>query len=179
MKYNSKFVGLSQLKLKHKSQLDEFELWAAQDEWMNFHHSHYDWWMFPINKGSSYGLKWTVYEGEIFELKQDEAFIKDYIRGVELVSASWGWDVHKAMKIAAPKPAQSWHQWPIRLHKAALSTRLFGFDNLFNSLREYALSLIKQKESMIYRGRDLGRFFLSKQLLNYPLVNSFAKARTD
>ena len=87
------FVGIEKLKETHASQIDEFKQWASKNDWERFHYSHYDWWTFPINLSSAYGVKWTVYEGDIAELKTDPQFVANYITGVRLVSASWGWDL--------------------------------------------------------------------------------------
>ena len=161
MRYNTKpeFVGIKQIKAKQKSQLDQFEAWVSQNEWMQIHSSHYDWWMFPINKPSGHGFKWTVYEGEIFELKQDEVYLRNYIRGVELLTKSWGWDLFSAAIILNTHPDQRWQHWPVRLYKAALSVQLFGFDDYFNSLNKYALQLMRQGEAMTYGRYDLSWLF--------------------
>lgn len=78
MKYNTDpaFKGIDAVKQKQKEQLTQFEAWAAQGRWGDFHHNHYDWWMFPVDeKTRSYGLAWTVYEGDIARLKQDADYI--------------------------------------------------------------------------------------------------------
>ena len=161
MKFNtdSSFVGLEKLKQAQAEQLAEFEAWAARNLWENFHTSHFDWWMFPINRSSAYGLAWTVYEGEIDALKRDGRYLASYLRGVELVSASWGWDVARAAPIPDLKAGQSWHFWPVRLFKAALSVQLFGYAPLFDSLKTYALGLAQRGERMEYNGHDLGWLF--------------------
>lgn len=153
------FVGSEQIKQKQKWQLDQFEVWAATDEWRSIHASHYDWWMFPIDQPSAYGFAWTVYDGDIAELKKDEAYIKRYLRGVELQALSWGWDLARHAYIPHPHPDQSWQDWPIRLYKCARSLKLFGFETEFQSMRTYAQDLIRRGTSMMYRGRDLGEFF--------------------
>lgn len=161
MKYNTDpaFVGIDTIKKKQKEQLTQFEAWAVQGLWGKFHHNHYDWWMFPIDTKSSYGLAWTVYEGDIARLKQDSEYIENYLKGVRLLALSWGWDLAAQDYIANPKPEQSWQQWPIRLHKAAKSLKLFGFDTEFTSLKKYATDLMKRGEAMTYNGRDLSKLF--------------------
>jgi len=161
MKINtdSSFVGIEKLKQTHGKQIAEFENWALQDDWERFHDSHYDWWVFPINRQSSYGLMWVVYEGEVAELQSDRLFLEKYRRGVYLVSASWGWDVLNKSYISNPKAGQSWHQWPVRLYKAAQSVKLFGYEDLFESLKTYAGDLMKRGESMSYNGKDLSWIF--------------------
>ncbi len=161
MKFNTDptFVGLDILKQVHNSQISEFITWASTNNWGKFHSSHYDWWVFPINQPNGYGLKYVVYEGEVAELKKDDAFIDKYVLGVQLVSASWGWDLQTKTYIANPKTEQRWHNWPIRLYKAAQSVKLFGYDDLFDSLKIYAQDLMNQGKVLEYNGRDLSWLF--------------------
>lgn len=161
MKFNTDptFIGLEKLKQVHNAQILEFETWASENDWERFHNSHYDWWVFPVSRCSGFGMKYVVYEGEVQELKKDIVFIEKYIRGVQLVSASWGWDLIRKTYIANSKSGQSWHQWPVRLYKAAQSVQLFGYDELFDSLRLYANDLMKQGEVMEYNGKDLSWLF--------------------
>ena len=115
--------------------------------------------MFPIDEPSRFGYAWTVYEGDVAELVNDEAYILNYLRGVELLSLSWGWDLYYRSYVAGPQGDQSWQGWPIRLYKASKSLKLFGFDHLFESLRTYANDLMDNGESMEYNGRNLGLLF--------------------
>lgn len=153
------FVGIEELKRKQKWQLDKFEEWAATGNWEMIHGSHYDWWMFPISSPSKFGFGWSVFEEEINELKKDENYIRNYLRGVELLALSWGWDAKKAGYIPDPTPSQCWHNWPIRLYKVARSLAIFGFNDYYQSMRKYAQDLIKQKVKMTYGGSDLGVYF--------------------
>lgn len=153
------FVGIARLKAEQKRQLDDFERWAARNDWKQFHHSHYDWWMFPLSTPSGYGLKWTVYAGDIAELKEDGAYLRDYRRGVALLMASWGWDLAAQEFLPDPGPDHQWQDWPVRLYKAAVSLQAFGFDAQFASLKKYALLLIGRGVGMTWNGRDLAAFF--------------------
>jgi len=161
MKRNNdpRFVGLAELKRQQAEQLAMFEQWAAGGNWSAVHRAHYDWWMFPIDKPSSYGMAYVVYEGDIAELKQDPAYITRYLRGVELLMLAWGWDLAKQQPIPDPQPGQQWSRWPIRLHKAASSVLLFGFPDVFAALQAYAKTLIDAGESFAYNGRDLATLF--------------------
>jgi len=153
------FVGLKALKEKQASQLALFEVWAKSHDWMQFHSSHYDWWMFPFSKPSQFGFAYVVCESEIRELKQDPDFVSNYLRGVELLLLSWGWDLQKECVITEPDHNQSWHNWPIRLYKCAVSLQEFGYTAEFNSVRSYARLLLKQGVSFEYNGKDLSTIF--------------------
>jgi hypothetical protein len=161
MRHNTdrSFVGLSRLKERHAQQINEFEKWAAAGNWKKFHNSHYDWWTFPISRPSAYGLAWTVYEGDVAELNQDPEFVRRFLRGEELVAASWGWDLQKADHLPNPAKVQRWHRWPVRLYKAAQSAQLFGHEDVFASLKKYALALMDAGEKFEYRGHDLSWLF--------------------
>jgi hypothetical protein len=144
---------------RHTLQIADFEAWAADGNWEKFHTIHYDWWAFPINKSSGYGLAWTVYEGDIAALKLDANFTGRFQLGLELVAASWGWDLKRAAYIIDLQPGQSWHHWPVRLFKAALSAQLFGYHDLFGSLKHYAEELMNSGEIMEFNGYDLSWLF--------------------
>src|SRR5687767_12579928 len=153
------FVGLEKIKEKQKWQLDQFEAWAAMNQWSELHAAHYDWWMFPIDQPSSYGFAWTVYEGDVLELKRDDQYLQNYLQGVELLAISWGWDLATRTYIVDPHPDQRWQHWPVRLYKCARSVQLFGFATRFESLKQYANDLMRQGEKMTFKGHDLSQLF--------------------
>jgi hypothetical protein len=152
------FVGIQALKDKQRWQLGKFQQAAACDDWVAIHRDHYDWWMFPIDEKSMYGLAWTVYEGDIADLKDDSQYLDCYLLGVELLARSWGWDVRQARYLSDLQPGQCWQNWPIRLYKAAKSVKLFGFGGEFRSLKALGQDLMKQGVKMYYR-RDLSWLF--------------------
>ena len=157
------FVGLEKLKKRHADQIMLFESWAAAGNWMGFHSSHYDWWTFPYGCHSgAYGAAYAIYEHEAEQLKQDKEFIKHYLRGVELLMLSWGWDLYGKCEVKDPDPGQCWQDWPIRLYKCARSLKLFGFEEEFTSVRMYALPLIEAGLNFKYRERDCAQIFVQE-----------------
>ena len=94
------------------------------------------------------------------QLKQDNEFIECFLRGVELLMLSWGWDLYGKCEVKDPDPGQCWQDWPIRLYKCAKSLKLFGFEEEFNSVKEYALPLIKAGLNFQYGSRDCAAIFL-------------------
>jgi len=153
------FVGLEKIKEKQKWQLDLFKAWAAQEQWSEIHAAHYDWWMFPIDQPSSYGFAWTVYDGDVFELKKDAPYIQNYLEGVDLLAKSWGWDLSAQTYITDPHPDQRWQNWPVRLYKCARSLKLFEFVPQFESMKKYANDLMRNGENMTFKGHDLTQLF--------------------
>ena len=66
-----------------------------------------------IAPGEIDGDEFVLTRGRL-EKNETLVIVRRCIRGVELLAASWGWDVLKTSEIDEPKPRQSWHQWPIR-----------------------------------------------------------------
>ena len=153
------FAGIETIKTAQRDQLALFEAATERGRWKDIHDSHYDWWMFPVDSPSSHGLKWSVYAGDIAELKQDPAFMQNYRRGVKLLMEAWGWDLDKQDFLTDPAPDQKWQNWPVRLYKAAYSLWLFGHETEFASLRKYALALLERGEDFGHGRKDLGAFF--------------------
>lgn len=153
------FAGVEQVKQKQAWQLEQFEHWAATGNWNGFHVNHYDWWMFPYDEPSSKGFQWVVYEAEVHELNQDPEYVKNYLRGVELLLLSWGWLLHEQHFVERPGKNQTWANWPIRLYKCGRSVKQFGYENEFESIKKYAQFLIKKGISFVYNGQDLAYFF--------------------
>jgi hypothetical protein len=156
------FVGLEKLLAKQLEQLIEFERWASANDWQSFHAAHYDWWMFPIDHSSRLGFSYTVYEAEVIGLKTQEHFIKNYLRGVELLLLSWGWELKNSRFIENPEEEQTWHQRPIRIYKCLQSLIFFGFEKEAQSVKLYAKSLIARGEDFSFRGKELKQLFLEE-----------------
>src|SRR4028118_92430 len=117
MKRNTdpKFVGVPAIKEKQRQQLSASAQAATRRDWMAIHADHYGWWMVPIDDPSAYGFAWTVYEGDVADLKQGPEFVRNYLRGVELLAQSGGWDLRRATYLPEPRdPGQAWQHWPIR-----------------------------------------------------------------
>ena len=73
---------------------------------------------------------------------------------------SWGWDLKGRCYVEDPDPDQRWQDWPIRLYKCAKSLKLLGFEEEFESVREYALPLIRAGLNFMYGSRDCAAIFL-------------------
>ncbi len=156
---HSSFVGIDGLKSEHAAQIDKFQTWAKARQWQKFHHGHYDWWAFPIDKPSSHGEKYVVYEDDIAVLNQDSDFVAKHRLGLELVALSWGWDIFAAAQLKNWGDYQSWQKWPVRLYKMAYSAKLFGRTEDFESLKKYALLLMEGGEIFRYGSHDLSWVF--------------------
>ena len=154
------FVGIKRLKEKHKEQLNKFESWAEENNWLAFHEAHYDWWMFPIDQPSRLGFAYTVQQADVDKLMQDAEFMRNYLRGVELLLLSWGWDLKNKCLILSPVENQSWHNWPIRLSKCAQSLELFNCSEALDSVLTYGKYLLSIGTDFTFRNVDLSSRFL-------------------
>src|SRR5437868_930334 len=120
------FVGIPKLLNLHAETLQMFRFWAKDHAWDQFHHHHYDWWMFPIDERStSYDYAYSVYDAEVQELRT-RGFVEDLAEGLDLLAWSWGWDITEAQPLKTLETDQGWSNWPIRLYKATRSAQLFG-----------------------------------------------------
>lgn len=129
---------IQNLQERHARQLADFEQWAANDHWHLFshQHSHYDWWVFPIDRPSQgQGTKYQMSKADIAALKQDVAFMRNYRRAVQLVVESWGWDLAHSV----PCDHGAWTGYGVRLGKMGQSLQLFGEEELFEKLRTFYL----------------------------------------
>ncbi len=147
------FVGIEALKKTQAEHLRLLKSIADRGDWdyISSHRPHpptgfdggFDWWMFPIDRTSSYGQAYAVGSREIAALKKDTAFMKSYRDGVILVAKSWGWDLEHNKDITNAK--QRWVGYDVRLAKMLHSIRLFGqkdlFDRLLVFIREHKVQL--------------------------------------
>lgn len=131
---------------QHAQQLAIFEIWAQNNNWEKFAKAHYDWWMFPINRGSQgQGATYQVSSEEVAQLKADPVFMSKYRRGVELVVQSWGWDLTQKKLIAPSKPGQQWTGYGVRLGKIADSLILFGEKDLYRNVQLFYQNVCKPR----------------------------------
>lgn len=121
-------------------QLERFEKWANEGNWQKIHDAHYDWWMFPIPRGSvGHGDRFKLSNGDVYDLKNDPEFIQNLRRGATLVLQAWGWDLQKGMEIKPAKleKGQQWSHWPVRLGKIGDSLKLFRQEDLLNNCKSF------------------------------------------
>lgn len=141
----SDFVGIKALKQKQQSHLAKLTAFAKKNEWKHLqtHTAHpdsgFDWWMFPINRSSNgYGTQYQLSSSDINALKKDAQFMKNYRKGVILVTKSWGWDLEKDKNISDSK--KYWTNYQVRLGKMAHSLVLFDQKDLLKSLSHFIKS---------------------------------------
>lgn len=125
----------------HHAQIVKFRTWAKTRSWSSFHNGHFDWWAFPYDRSSSgRGDKYKLTPSEVLSLKQNPAFIKEYREGVQLLLASWGYDVNKGSngQLVDNGGKYAGGTRDIRIWKILKSLKLFGERDLFDRVNTYA-----------------------------------------
>ena len=140
------FGGVENLVNEQAQQTREFESWAAKNMWFEFHRKHFDWWTFPIDRGSAaYGAKYDISGEPLKQLKQNPEYLKSLSRAAELYMRSMAWDLKKSDWINNPDfdrgqdPTNNINKQ--RLFKIGRSLQIHGLDEDFASVRSMAQSL--------------------------------------
>lgn len=159
------FVGVVQLVQKHSEQVENFQRWAEEESWCTFHHSHYDWWSFPIDLKSSHGFAFSIFEEEIKDLQMNLLFMNNFKTGVRLLALSWGWDLYECREIEERNRGreQKWQNWGVRLFKAHKSSHLLGCTVEARSLATYAKLLLSRGKSLSFGPYDYTDYFKASE----------------
>ena len=142
------FVGLPQLLRQHFAQFAKFQEWTRNRDWQAFHRNHFDWWMFPIPRGSnSYQDEYNVAGEPLEELKNNMRYMATLAAAMRMYLRSIGWDLDGQKWIddadidAGQEPIRSLNR--ARLYKIAqsaeaheLSQELRSVSNMVNDLRK-------------------------------------------
>lgn len=134
------YARLSKLQ---RNQIDQFNVWADNENWSEFANSHYDWWTFPIDKPSVMydGIYTIKSEDELNNLKNDEEFILRIKEASKFVLQSWGWNIDENQLVV-----DRWKSYknPTRLYKIGRCLKLFELNNYFKSLKKFAETIEAQ-----------------------------------
>ncbi len=107
----------------------------------------YDWWLFPIDRSSSYGMTYAVDEADIAALKSHQAFMESYREGVIWVTRSWGWNVVTGHDETCPE--RMWSDYQVRLGKMLCSLKLFGEVALHQKVVAFANKHVVNKQDWV------------------------------
>jgi len=118
---------------------------AASGEWRKIHNDHYDWWAFPIDRGSaSFGETFNVAGDPLERLKKDPEFLSSLAKIMEVQAAALGWSLYEGKyfdRLDWDK-GQDWNMaYPTRLWKMTRSAQIFGLEREFESLLDLQESL--------------------------------------
>jgi hypothetical protein len=88
------FVGTQELLKKHFAQFAKFQEWTRNKDWNAFHRNHFDWWMFPIPKGSNtYRDEYNVAGEPLEQLKNNMRYMATLPAAMRMYLRSIGWDL--------------------------------------------------------------------------------------
>ena len=111
---------------------------ADLGQWRKIHNDHYDWWMFPIDRGSiSYGEKYNIAGKPLKRLKRNRRFLKNVAEAIKINALALAWDIETSQYIedinwdAGQDP---WLAYPTRIWKMTRSAQILGLKKEFESL---------------------------------------------
>ena len=140
------FIGTDRLISEQANQVRKFKTWADSRNWAEFHRQHFDWWTFPINRGSSgYGFQYDISGQPLEDLKKNPEYLQSLKTAAELYLKSMAWDLKKHDWVANPDfnagqdPVNNINQ--ARLFKIGRSLQIHRLDDEFQSTREMVHSL--------------------------------------
>ncbi len=120
-------------------QVKKFREYAESGSWNKFHSEHYDWWTFPIDRGSvAYGEKYNVAKTNRKRLRNNKEFTDSVAEAARLYASALGWDLDKEDWIEAPdfEKGQDWRKfYGTRVYKMARSLQVLGRCKEFESVR--------------------------------------------
>merc|ERR1712228_459976 len=136
--------------------LTKFIKWDKSKQYDRFHHSHYDWWMFPNDRDSwGQGRKYAVFAKDIDDLLKRDGYAESYKLGARLVLRSWGWDMDKMEFIQNGTEDQKWTGYNVRLLKMLYSTIILKQWDVYQSVYKFCIGILEKggafrSEPMMY-----------------------------
>ena len=138
--------GSRRLVREQRKQTDKFQSWAAARDWKKFHKEHFDWWTFPIDRGSgAYGYEFTPPPKDLEKLKNNASYMSSLRRAAYLYLRSMAWNLNTGDWIENPdfdrgqEPLVNINQ--ARLFKIGRSLQIHGLDSEFVSVKRMIQSL--------------------------------------
>lgn len=140
------FYGHKKMRDKQQEQLELFRKWKQESKWKDLHNAHYDWWAFPIDRGSAaYGDGYSVAGKNIDALKNDPQYMDNLREMASIYAEAMGWDLVKGDWLDSlewDKGQDPWDQaYGARLYKVARSLQIFGLDEEYKSFSQLVSSL--------------------------------------
>jgi hypothetical protein len=132
------FYGHDKMRAKQQEQLDLFRKWKEEKNWKALHNAHYDWWAFPIDRGSAaYGDGYNVAGKNIDALVSDKKYMDNLVELASIYSEAMGWDIVNRDWLTGldwDKGQDPWAQaYGARLYKIARSLQIFGLNDQYES----------------------------------------------
>lgn len=128
-------------------QLAEHEGMANAGDWNGIHGGHYDWWAYPIDRGSAaYGEFYNVAGEPLERLKQNKQFLDNVAAEIKLQAEALGWSLYESKFVDEPDwdGGQDWRKaYPTRIWKMTRSAQILGLEEEFESLKLMQQSLVE------------------------------------
>jgi ADP-ribose pyrophosphatase YjhB (NUDIX family) len=143
---STKFYGHEHMQEKQAEQLEMFRSWKNKKDWKGLHNAHYDWWAFPIDRGSAaYGDGYNVAGENINELKNNSKYVSNLKELATIYAEAMGWDLAEGDwfdELDWNKGQDPYAQaYGARLYKIARSLQIFGLNQEFDSFLTMVQSL--------------------------------------
>lgn len=136
---NTPYGGDKTLVEDQAKQVEKFREYAESGSWNKFHNEHYDWWTFPIDRGSvAYGEKYNIAKTNRKRLRNNKEFTDSVAEAARLYTSALGWDLDKEDWIENPDfdKGQDWRKfYGTRVYKMARSLQVLGRCKEFESVR--------------------------------------------
>lgn len=136
--YSDSYGGDDVIKREQRMQRIEHEGMAGSGMWREIHSDHYDWWAYPIDRGSAaYGETFNVAGEPLGRLRNDPEFLSSLAREIEIQALALGWSLRegKFLDELDWEKGQDWRKtYPTRFWKMTRSAQIFGLEEEFESL---------------------------------------------
>jgi len=138
IRYSDSYGGDDLIKDEQRIERMKHEALVASGSWNKIHSDHYDWWAYPIDRGSaSYGETFNVAGEPTERLKKDPEFLASLAREIEIQALALGWSLYDQDWVESLdwENGQDWRRaYPTRFWKATRSAQIFGLEEEFESL---------------------------------------------
>jgi len=138
IRYSDSYGGDDLIKDEQRIERMNHEDLVSSGSWDRIHSDHYDWWAYPIDRGSTaYGETFNVAGEPLKRLRRDPEFLASLAREIEIQALALGWSLYDAnfLEQIDWEKGQDWRKaYPIRLWKATRSAQIFGLEEEFESM---------------------------------------------
>lgn len=119
---------------------------ARRGMWREIHFDHYDWWTFPIDRGSAaYGEFFNVAGEPLKRLRRNQDFVQALMDLILIQTKAIGYNLYEKTWMQNPnwEAGQDWGAaYPTRIWKMTRSAQIFGLEDEFESLKKMQKDLV-------------------------------------
>lgn len=126
-------------------QLAIHEAMADSGDWKAIHDGHYDWWAYPIDRGSAaYGEFYNIAGEPLQRLRKNQAFLDSVADAIKIQAEALAWSLYERKFVEDPDwdGGQDWRKaYATRIWKMTRSAQILGLEDEFESLKIMQRSL--------------------------------------